>query len=114
MGLLPEAHVHAAGDRPLVHRHLISETVAHSDTAAHHHDSAVEHDGSHDHADARPLKASFNVGGHFAPFGPPATASWLTTAARQSRPSPLIGKTLLPTHDPPLRFTSSPAPPAAR
>ena len=106
MGLLPDAHLHTGGDRTLVHRHVIS------DTATHHHDSAVGHDAGHDHADARTLTASFDVGRQSARIGSPVVAPWFLADPGSAQAPPTNGETLLPTHDPPLRFTSSPAPPA--
>ena len=106
MGLLPDAHLHTGGDRTRVHRHVIS------DTATHHHDSAVGHDAGHDHADARTLTASFDVGRQMARLGSLVVAPWFLAGPGSDQVKPTNGKTRLPTHDPPLRFTSSPAPPA--
>ena len=106
MGLLPDAHMHTGGDRRLVHRHVIS------DTAPHHHGTAVGHDAGHDHADARTLTSSFDLGGESARIGCLVDSPWYLADPGAAHARATSGKTLVPTHDPPLRFNSSPAPPA--
>lgn len=106
-GLLPFEHVHADEHQQVVHRHVIAEG------AGHHDDWHDDHTSVHsEHADARILTVSWVTTSSFSFAGLiPVTA--LIFAEPRSTPSTLIvGTTILPTHDPPLRFTSSPAPPA--
>jgi hypothetical protein len=109
VGLLPSEHVHAAEDHPIVHRHVIADAGVHLDDADHHHGASVGHG---DHARARLLTLSFLTTSPFAMVAPIAvtTAALIAPTTSQTR-LPATG-TLPPTHDPPLRFVSSPAPPA--
>jgi hypothetical protein len=107
-GLLPFAHVHAGEHHPVVHRHIIG------DGAAHHHD-VEEHDSNIDqpeHADARIVSSSWLTAITFSLTAPASVTSPPLVQPQQGRVAPMLGTTLLPTHDPPLRYTSSPAPPA--
>lgn len=108
-GLLPSAHVHADDDHQIVHRHVIGGGSAHHDEISEHHDAAVGHA---DHLSARLLTLSYDVTGQFALAG---RVEVPTVGAVP--PDPALGglpprTRLLPTHDPPLRHVSSPAPPA--
>lgn len=107
-GLLPSAHVHADDDHQIVHRHVMAGGSAHHDESAEHHDASVDHA---DHLSARLLTLSYDVTGQFALAGRVEVA---TVSAVEQDPA-LDGlpprTTVLPTHDPPLRHVSSPAPP---
>jgi hypothetical protein len=105
--LLPLAHVHAAGHHPVMHRHIIGDATAHRHDVDEH-DANIE---QAEHGDARIVSVSWRTTIAFSLAGlVPVTAQPLT-ASRPSRRL-LLGTTVLPTHDPPLRYTSSPAPPA--
>jgi len=108
IGVLPSAHVHADDDHQIVHQHAIADGPAHPDDHADDHGTDFDHP---DHAAARLLTLSYDLTSHVSLFVPPGGALWLV-AQPVAAPAPLLGTTLLPTHDPPLRFTSSPAPPA--
>lgn len=118
MGLLPAAHVHNGEAGATVHRHA-------ADVAGDHHDhqedghqavSAAHHTGANGadpHLQAQLLPDEYLAAPLFwlptpalapVPLGePPAAHGW-----RRLAPT-----ALLPTHDPPLRYFSSPAPPLA-
>ena len=114
-GLLPAPHVHFGGTRSTVHAHTVADQVTphHDDDedhdADHHHAAAFDHG---DHASALTLLQSYDVLVRFVL----AAATLEQVALVNDNPAPgvrtLPRRTLLPTHDPPLRFTSSPAPPA--
>ena len=107
-GLLPFAHLHADEHDRVVHRHVIGgESHQHDDGAADH-DASVDHE---DHSDAQILTLSYEVARLFAGFAFPVDGPW-ALADSASAAKPVSRRTLLPTHDPPLRFVSSPAPPA--
>ena len=106
MGLLPDAHVHTGGDRKVVHRHVISEA------ATHQHAQAIGHQSSHDHADAIMLTDFFDASRQGSSGAGIVATPWFLADAASADAQRVSGKTLLPTHDPPLRFMSSPAPPA--
>ena len=106
VGLLPEGHIHTRGDRTQVHRHLIDPAPTH------HHGGAIAHEGHHDHADARLLGHSFDSASRGFSIVSLAATPWFLMNSETDHARPTSGKTLLPTHDPPVRFTSSPAPPA--
>lgn len=105
-GLLPDAHLHASGDRTLVHRHAIDDGVRAHD------DAAVGHEAGDNHADAHLLTDSYTAGSQLAGIASPVVVPWFLLDPCLARVKPISGKTLLPTHDPPFRFVSSPAPPA--
>lgn len=110
LGLLPAAHVHDEETGATVHRHA-------TDLAGDHHDDGAAHHagvrGSEQHPQARHLPDEYLA----------APGFWLDTPAVASVPfaSPPVTRvtrrpartTLLPTHDPPLRYFSSPAPPVS-
>ena len=113
-GLLPTPHAHFGGTHSTVHAHAVADQVAlhHNDDGDHHadhHDSTFDHG---DHASALTLLQSYDVAVRFVL----ATATLEEVAPVNDRAASavrnLARRTLLPTHDPPLRFTSSPAPPA--
>ena len=106
LGLLPDGHVHTRGDRTEVHRHLIAPEPDH------HHDGSIGHGGHHDHSDARLLSQAFDAGSRSVSIVSLAATSSFLVNPETGHARPTNGKTLLPTHDPPFRFTSSPAPPA--
>ena len=107
--LVPFAHLHADGHDPVVHRHVIvGESHQHDDGAADY-DASVEHD---DHSDAQILTVSYEVARLFAGFAFPVAGPWALADSTSASAKPVCRRTLLPTHDPPLRFVSSPAPPA--
>lgn len=118
MGLLPAAHVHHGDAGPTVHRHAADVAGDHHDhhEGGHQADGAAEHSsvhGAEHHLQAQLLPDEFLA----------APLFWLNTPAVASVPlgqSPLahawrrLTQTArLPTHDPPLRYFSSPAPPRA-
>jgi hypothetical protein len=107
-GLLPAPHLHAADGRATVHVHGGAAGVAHDVDADHDDHLALDHG---DHTAAQTLDPSYNVAARFvfsiALIAEPAPAD----AALRVR-TRLIRSDILPTHDPPIRFTSSPAPPA--
>jgi hypothetical protein len=107
-GMLPAAHVHAADDHQVAHQHAIADGA----TAPQH--SGDDREGGvdpPDHIAARILTLSFDLTVLVAAIGPPEMAL-LSSEPEVARAAPVVRTTLLPTHDPPLRFTSSPAPPA--
>ncbi|MGE0866848.1 MAG: hypothetical protein AB7P34_23330 [Vicinamibacterales bacterium] len=108
-GLLPAPHVHDGDGERLVHQHAIA------DGAGHHDDSDGEHHGGverPDHTTARILTLSFEFAGYIAAFNPTHLVG-VPAPPADAEVTPPIRSTLLPTHDPPLRFVSSPAPPSA-
>lgn len=115
-GLLPVAHLHADDDHPIVHQHVIADGSGHPDDHAGDHASghAGDHDasaGPPDHTTARMLMVSFDLTTSvMAVQLPVVTCRFVEPAIAPPAP---IGRTRWwPTHDPPLRFVSSPAPPA--
>jgi len=109
VGMLPSEHVHAADDQQIVHRHVIADAGTH-----HHHHTHPDHGASvvpSTHAAARLLTAPFVTAAQFAMPAPVAVAAALVAPVitqKQFPPSHILP----PTHDPPIRFVSSPAPPA--
>ena len=111
-GLLPVAHVHVEDDHQLVHQHAIADAPAHP--GDHADDHADDHGTGFDHADhtaARLLIPAYDLTSHMLVCGPAGIAH-RAAKTEIARPAPALRTTLLPTHDPPLRFVSSPAPPA--
>lgn len=108
-GLLPVAHLHADDEQSLVHRHLIgAESTPHSDEADDH-QASFDHA---DHGDAQVLSLSYDHARPYAGIGCPLAVSRALVAPQVTAAAPANRRTLLPTHDPPIRFVSSPAPPA--
>jgi len=106
--LLPFEHVHAEKHRQVVHRHVIGDDRPH-------HDGGDEHRSNindSEHADARIVSVSWLTGIPFSLAGPITKTTEPVAEPSHSRTTLMLGTTILPTHDPPLRFTSSPAPPA--
>ncbi len=108
-GLLPFAHLHADEHDRVVHRHVIGGESSQHDDGAADHDASVDHE---DHSDAQILTLSSEVARLFAGFASPVAAPWALADRASAAAKPGCRRTLLPTHDPPLRFVSSPAPPA--
>lgn len=109
-GLLPTPHAHL--DRPdvIVHTHVVAdaEGLHHADDADH--DRATLDHG--DHATARTVVYSYDIATRFVlTIGTVAVAASAEVPASTGIRQP-NRTTLLPTHDPPIRFTSSTAPPA--
>ena len=107
-GLLPSPHAHV--DRPdvIVHVHATADAALHHDDDADHDHATLDHG---DHRHARPIVAAFDISNRFVlTVGAAAEAALLEVpvATRSHQPNRTA---ILPTHDPPLRFTSSPAPP---
>jgi len=104
-GLLPAPHVHAAYGHATVHVHGGQAGVAHD--IDHDDHRAFDHG---DHSAAQTLDRWYDFAARFAftivLVAEPAPAD----AALRVR-TRLVRSRILPTHDPPLRFTSSPAPP---
>lgn len=111
-GLLPAAHLHADDGRPLVHRHLIGSDSHHHDGEADDHHLGFDHAKHADHRAAQVLTLTYEHARQFALTGCPVVVSVAVADHGSGRVPPPSRRTLLPTHDPPLRFTSSPAPPA--
>lgn len=105
VGLLPAEHVHAGDHTQVVHRHVIGEASAHHDPQ---HDAEV---ADADHDDARILTLSYKTASRFSLAPHLAVMALPVVEPCSAQETPITGTTLLPTHDPPLRFTSSPAPP---
>lgn len=108
VGMLPVAHLHAADHHQVVHQHAIA------DGPAPHHHPDDDHDGGvgqSDHTAARILTLAFDLTPPVAVIGSAGAAVLLLEPA-VTRASLAVRAPLLPTHDPPLRFVSSPAPPA--
>ncbi|MSO52539.1 MAG: hypothetical protein EXQ51_09035 [Acidobacteria bacterium] len=107
-GLLPVAHLHADDDHPVVHRHALADGSDHPDDHADDHGAGLDQP---DHTAARILTPSYDLTRHVLEYRPVGVApSCVETEIAPMAPSQRT--TLLPTHDPPLRFFSSPAPPA--
>ena len=107
-GFLPVPHLHAADGRATVHVHGDDAGAAHDVDTDHHDDRALDHG---DHTFAQTIDHSYDFAARFvfsivlmAEPAPADAASGVRTRLTRSR--------ILPTHDPPIRFTSSPAPPA--
>ena len=107
-GLLPAPHLHAADGHATVHVHGAPAGAAHDLDTDHDRHLAFDHG---DHTAAQTLDRSYNSATRFVfavvLIAEPAPAD---TALRVR--TRLIRSDILPTHDPPIRFTSSPAPPA--
>lgn len=111
-GLLPVAHVHDDDGHPLVHRHLIGGAVDHHDDEAEDHHLNLDHANHDDHSAARLLTLAYEHARPFTVVGGPAAELVAVADLGSARVQVPDRRTLLPTHDPPLRFFSSPAPPA--
>lgn len=107
-GLLPVAHLHADDDHPVVHQHAIADGSDHPDDHADDHGAGIDHP---DHTAARLLIPAYDLTSHIL-VGGPAGIAHRAAKTEVTRRAPALRNTLLPTHDPPLRFFSSPAPPA--
>lgn len=108
VGLLPFQHVHADDHQQVVHRHVIGDGSGHHDDFP---DLKASADRS-EHADARILTLSFETARSVCLTALGPVAALFADEAVATPPLPIVGTTILPTHDPPLRFVSSPAPPA--
>ncbi len=108
VGLLPVGHVHGGDDATVVHRHIIASSSDHHDEGFEQHEASLGHD---DHVAARVLSLAYDTTAVFAMSPSPAVATRFFDAAGIPFVSHARRATLLPTHDPPLRFCSSPAPP---
>lgn len=109
-GLLPSPHVHSGHARTIIHVHVVTGLAAPHDGDAEDHDHVtLDHA---DHATARTIADSYDVAAGFVlavatmPTSVPVGTSDAAAFHHLNRTE------ILPTHDPPLRFTSSPAPPA--
>ena len=107
VGVLPSVHVHQQASDTVIHRHLRDDDSAHHDNDAAHDETRLDHDG---HLTARILPLIYDAGAPFSLRWSPAltVVAAEETAAAMVRPANRA--TLLPTHDPPLRFICSPAP----
>lgn len=108
VGLLPSEHVHADDHQQVVHRHVIGDGSTQLE-GLHHHEAGVDQS---DHADARILSVSWVAASPYSLAGLVPVTAQPFAEPRCSRATPILGRTIVPTHDPPLRFTSSPAPPS--
>jgi len=111
-GLLPVAHLHVDDGPALVHRHLIGNNSDHHDAEADDRHLGFDHANHADHRAAHVLTLTYEQARQFALVGRPAAAPVAVADPGSPRVAPPNRRTLLPTHDPPLRFLSSPAPPA--
>lgn len=109
-GLLPAPHLHAGHAGALVHVHQATGPVAPHAQHVDDHDHAVVTHG--DHADARAFVQSYSVTTRFDLKAATVATVMPLLAAIQVRSGQPNRRELLPTHDPPFRFTSAPAPPA--
>ena len=107
-GLLPAPHLHAAGGHATVHAHGGQTAAAHASDADRDDHHAFDHA---DHTAAETFDRLYDVTARLVVFpvliaepAPAGTAFGVRTRLSRSH--------ILPTHDPPTRFTSSPAPPA--
>lgn len=119
VGVLPAEHLHADADHadhadgPVVHRHVI-DGGSHHGSMRDDRAESVDHD---DHASAHFLSATYVATSRFSayPVPPPAHLTHLTHPLHLSHLMHPLHLTHplhpLPTHDPPLSFISSPAPP---
>jgi hypothetical protein len=108
VGLLPSLHVHAHEDETVIHGHVIDGGSAHDE--AEHHERSLDRD---DHLAARILPLYFETASAFSMI---VTLAVATESIDITEPAVVRQRdrtTLLPTHDPPLRFVSSPAPPVS-
>lgn len=108
VGLLPVAHAHAADDHQVVHQHAIADGLAPHQHPDDDHDGGV---GQSDHTAAKILTLAFDLTTPVLVVGSPG-AVILVLEPELTRASLAARAPSLPTHDPPLRFVSSPAPPA--
>jgi hypothetical protein len=113
-GLLPAPHLHTGQAGTLavtiVHAHAIAGPVASADHDAEDHDHAVlDHS---DHAAARAITQSYHAAARFDLVVATEAARVFNQAHDANGVRCLSPTEIRPTHDPPLRFTSSPAPPA--
>lgn len=108
VGLLPFQHVHADEHQQVVHRHVIGDGSGHHDGLS---DQKARADRS-EHADARILTLSFEIASSFCLTALLPAAALFVAEPAVTPPLRIVGTTILPTHDPPLRFVSAPAPPA--
>ena len=107
-GLLPAPHLHAGDGPATLHVHAGEAVVAHHTDHDDDHQRAFDHG---DHTAAQTVDHSYDFAARFA-FSFVLTDEPLPAAAAVRVPTRLIRSQILPTHDPPIRFTSSPAPPA--
>jgi hypothetical protein len=107
-GLLPAPHLHGTEGHATVHVHGAPAVVAHDIDADHDHHLAFDHG---DHTAAQTLDRSYNFATRFV-FSVVFIAAPAPADAAVRVRTRLIRSDILPTHDPPIRFTSSPAPPA--
>jgi hypothetical protein len=107
-GLLPAPHLHAADGRATVHVHGGAASVPHDVDTDHDDHHALDHG---DHTAAQTLDRSYDFAARFV-FSIVLTAEPAPAHAAFRGRTRLIRSDILPTHDPPIRFTSSPAPPA--
>lgn len=108
VGLLPLAHLHADDHHQVVHRHAIGGELPHHD----HGDAAGVTVDHADHSDAQALTQSYDAARQLVRIANPPASPWFLAGPGPSHLGRVRGQTLLPTHDPPYRFVSSPAPPA--
>jgi len=109
-GLLPTPHAHLDRTEAIVHTHEVVDLAhSHHDAGGDHRDATFDHDG---HAAAVDLRPSYNIATRFVLAAVIVSDAFSVTTQAVGEVCGFTGTTLLPTHDPPLRFTSSPAPPA--
>lgn len=111
--MLPSPHAHFDRGETIVHTHVVTDLSAdHQDDDDH---DAERHHATFNHGDhstALTLVQPYHVGARFV-LATATIVDVTAVAACSAVSSPCkLHRTLLPTHDPPLRFTSSPAPPA--
>lgn len=108
-GMLPSPHAHLDRERPIVHVHAVADSgISHHDAGAGHDHAAFDHG---DHVAAPRVIVAYDLATRFILNVTIAAAVAFEAPASGGMHQPRRA-TWLPTHDPPLRFTSSPAPPA--
>ena len=108
VGLLPSVHVHQHDSDTVIHRHMIVDAAEHHGEDASHDETNLDHDG---HLTARILPLTYDAGEPFSLRCSPAVTVVAAEETITASVRPANRATLLPTHDPPLRFICSPAPP---
>ena len=108
VGVLPSVHVHQQESDTVIHRHVVDDDAEHRDEDAPHDETNLDHDG---HLTARILPLTYDAGAPFSLRYSPAPTVVAAEETITASVRPADRATLLPTHDPPLRFICSPAPP---
>ncbi|MFA5911659.1 MAG: hypothetical protein WC815_23015 [Vicinamibacterales bacterium] len=109
-GLLPAPHAHLDRQQAIVHVHAVADSgISHHDAGADHDHAALDHG---DHVAAPTMVSAYDIATRFVLNVTTAADAVAVEAPAPSGMRQPRRAAVLPTHDPPLRFTSSPAPPA--